>query len=78
MNEQINGIDIRKEFTAHELNETGVARVADVRKLFSVHLNNLSSVVGEGGREMSIVKTKLEEACMFAIRAVAVQPENQK
>ena len=78
MNEVINGIEIRNEFKAHELNDAGAARVADVRKLFSVHLNNVSSVVGEGGREMAIVKTKLEEACMFAIRAISVQRENQK
>lgn len=30
-----------------------------------------------GGREFAIVMTKLEEACFFAKKAMALQPENQ-
>jgi len=29
------------------------------------------------GRELAIVRTKLEEACMFAVRGVALAPENR-
>lgn len=32
---------------------------------------------GSKTREASIVRTKLEEACFFAVRAVAVNPKNQ-
>lgn len=30
------------------------------------------------GRYLSIVKTKLEEACMFAVKAVSCDPANQQ
>lgn len=33
--------------------------------------------VAPPGRHLALVKTKLEEACMFAVRAVAVDPANQ-
>lgn len=32
----------------------------------------------DAGREMAIVRTKLEEASFFAKRAMAMNPENQK
>jgi hypothetical protein len=70
-------IEIRSEFTVHTLNTEGLSRAADVAKLFSVFLNNLEAVVGPDGREMAIVRTKLQEANFFAKRALAVQSENQ-
>jgi hypothetical protein len=70
-------IEIREEFTVHKLNDAGLARAGDVAKLFTVFLNNLESVTGSGGREMAIVRTKLQEANFFAKRAVAVLVENQ-
>lgn len=70
-------IEIRNEFKSHILNGDGVGRTADVAKLYSVFLNNLEAVVGTDGREMAIVRTKLQEAKMFTVLAVAVKPENQ-
>jgi hypothetical protein len=43
-----------------------------------VFLNNLEAITGAGGREMAIVRTKLEEAAFFAKRAMATQAENQE
>jgi hypothetical protein len=71
-------IKVRNEFAVHMLNEQGKARAADIAKQFSVCLNNLEAIIGTGGREMAIVRTKLEEAAFFAKRAMASQPENQE
>jgi len=68
---------IRAEFDVHMLNEHGKGRAFDVAKLFSVCLNNLEAVIGADGREMAIVRTKMQEAAFFAKRAVAVKAENQ-
>ncbi len=69
---------IRDEFQVHMLNDTGVARARDIGKLFSAFLTNLEAQCGANGREMAIVKTKLQEAAFFAKRAIAVCPENQQ
>lgn len=69
---------IRNEFQSHDLNDTGIARTHDVAKLFSVFLNNLEAVTGEAGRDMALVRTKLQEAKFFAVSAVAAQKDNQR
>lgn len=72
---------IRTEFAVHVLNEEGMQKAKDVAHLFTVFLNDLEAVVGtmpEAGREMALVRTKLQEANFFAKRAVAVQTINQK
>lgn len=72
-----NEIEIRDEFAVHLLNELGIRRARDVAKLFSVFLNNLEAVCGPVGRNMALVRTKLEEASFFAKRALAEDFENQ-
>jgi len=69
---------IRSEFTVHMLNEQGKSKASYLAETFTRCLNDLESVCGATGREMSIVRTKLEEACFFAKRAMASQPENQQ
>jgi hypothetical protein len=69
-------IPVRPEFEVHLLNDTGKERAADIAKMFTVCLNNLESIIGADGREMAIVRTKLQEAAFFAKRAMAVKPEN--
>ena len=71
-------ITIRDEFQVHKLNADGMGRAMDIAKIFSVFLNNLESVTGVDGREMDIVRTKLQEANFFAKCAVAVRTENQE
>jgi hypothetical protein len=45
--------------------------------VFEKCLADLQEVCPES-REFSITKTKLEEACFFAKKSVAIQPENQE
>lgn len=65
------------EFAVHMLNEAGKANAHDLRDAFDDLLNRLEQLCNPG-REFSIVKTKLEEACFFAKKSLAVKPENQQ
>lgn len=71
-------------FKFHKLNSEGMVKAQMIATDFSDLLMKLEAHVQEGsantwaGREMSIVKTKLEEACFFAKKAMAKQPENQE
>lgn len=74
---------MNKEFTHQNLNDAGVAKAAKIRAAFDALLEGLAPsdnrLVGlcPPGREMSIVRTKLEEACMFAVKAMANEEGNQ-
>jgi len=68
----------RAEFAVHMLNETGKASARTVAARFSALLDGLEATCGKEGRDMAIVRTKLEEACFFAKRALASKPENQE
>jgi hypothetical protein len=77
MNEASQTVPIRSEFAVHILNGPGIAKARELAYLFTAFLNDLESVCGVDGREMSIVRTKLEEASFFAKKAMASRPENQ-
>lgn len=68
-------------FEYKKLNEKGLEKVESITRMFEQALEILvREDYGIGipeGRELSIVKTKLEEACFFAKKAVSSQPENQ-
>ena len=64
-------------FQVHMLNDSG----KDKARIIAIQFDNLLrdlSLVCPAGREMSIVRTKLEEAAFFAKKAMASQPENQQ
>jgi hypothetical protein len=63
-------------FQVHRLNGGGQAKAAFVANAFNDLLSNISTHVSPG-REFAIVKTKLEEACFFAKKAIANDPSNQ-
>jgi hypothetical protein len=68
---------IRPEFSVHMLNETGKAKARALAEAFSELLDKVEAF-GVTGREMALVKTKMEEASFFAKRSVASLPENQE
>jgi len=69
---------IRSEFDVHMLNDDGIAKARAIAETFSAALDALEAQCGADGREMAVVRTKLQEAAFFAKRAMAVRPENQK
>ena len=68
---------IRDEFAVHWLNDDGRVKSENVAVIVSNCLTELEKECGIDGREMAIVRTKLQEACFFAKRAMAVKKENQ-
>jgi hypothetical protein len=67
----------KPEFVSHKLNGDGISKAQSITSLFSSLLIDLESICMEG-REFSITKTKLEEACFFAKKAMAISLENQE
>ncbi|MEE9510329.1 MAG: hypothetical protein V3V81_07535 [Candidatus Bathyarchaeia archaeon] len=61
---------MNKEFDVHILTEDGIGKAKEIATIFNNTLN-LLKIVCPDGREFSIVKTKLEEACFFAKKAMA-------
>lgn len=68
---------VRKEFQVHKVNEGGMSKAEQLAEVFSEALDKVEGIAGADGREMSIVRTKLEEASYFAKRAMASKAENQ-
>lgn len=65
-------------FEVHMLNEDGKGKANAIACKFYELLCGLEGIGIKPGREMSIVRTKLEEACFFAKKAMANQKENQQ
>lgn len=65
------------EFATHMLNEQGIAKATQIRDTFDDALNKLK-LLCIPGREFSLARTKLEEACFFAKKAMAIDLNNQK
>lgn len=70
-------MNIRPEFQVHMLNENGKRKAREIAEGFSILLAGVEAL-GVTGRELALVKTKLEEACFFAKRGIASLPENQE
>lgn len=70
---------MRKEFEVHMLNETGKGKARSIATAFSDLLEKVEATCmgASGGRELALVRTKLEEACFFAKKAMAGNVENQ-
>ena len=70
------GVKVNPLFEVHRLNEPGLDAARDIANKFDNLLLDLEKVCGTG-REFAIVKTKLEEACFFAKKAMASQKTYQ-
>ena len=64
-------------FAVHKLNDQGLRRAAEIATHFNALLLQLEAQC-PSGREMAIVRTKLEEACFFAKKSVAMDSRNQE
>jgi len=62
-------------FQVHILNDKGKEKARSIAQMFDDLLWELKTWCGDG-REIAIVRTKLEEACFFAKKAMASRPEN--
>lgn len=63
-------------FQFHKLNADGIEKALAIAEAFDICLARVKSLCPEG-RELALVKTKLEEACFFAKKAMANLPGNQ-
>ena len=63
------------EFAAVAMNDTAVEKCRAIREAFSEALTTIKQHV-KPGRELALVTTKMQEACMWAIRGVAMDPAN--
>lgn len=68
-----------EQFGVHKLSQVGFVKSEKIRYSFDVLLNELSEILGDckGEREFNIVKTKLEEACFFSKKSMAINLNNQ-
>ena len=64
------------EFSAIAMNDSAVEKCRVIRKSFSDALSAIKQHI-KPGRELALVTTKMQEACMWAIRGVAMDPANQ-
>jgi hypothetical protein len=66
---------MNKEFAVHMLNDQGKRRATAIAETFDACLEKLLTLCPPG-RELAIVRTKLEEASFFAKKAMASSDEN--
>lgn len=66
---------MNKEFAVHMLNPEGRDKAHHIAEAFDACLVKLVAIC-PAGREMALVRTKLEEACFFAKKAMASDPKN--
>jgi len=63
---------IAAEFNSWHMQQAQVDRASVIRQGFSNLQSDIESSIAPGnGRYMAMVKTKLEEACMFAVKGIA-------
>lgn len=71
---------MRREFEVHILSEDGIKAAEELAGRFSELLNEIVIIAGQDAdlHCLAIVRTKLEEACFFAKKAMASNPQFQK
>jgi hypothetical protein len=64
------------EFSSYQLNELGQARCQNISVAFDTLLKVVEAALPES-RQLSIIRTKLEEACFYARKGVSLRQEYQ-
>lgn len=66
-------------FASHNLNPSGAIAVENLKRAFTKVLADVEAQLAPevSGRELALVKTHLQTACMFAVRGVAIDPVYQ-
>ena len=64
-------------FSTVALSAAGIEAVNVIRDQFTYLLENLDIILPGNSREISIIRTKLEEASFYAVKAVRNYKENQ-
>ena len=64
-------------FAVHMLTDEGKIKARGIAEAFDGLLSALTSLAPDG-REMAIVRTKLEEACFFAKKAMAKDKKDRQ
>ena len=67
---------MNEAFQVHRLNEDGLEKAQELAEAFD-DLLSFTDSVGVDPRLNAIVRTKLEEACFFAKKSLANNPEFQ-
>jgi hypothetical protein len=67
---------MNKEFEVHIITPPGIEQMNLIAQTFNELLDSLKKICPES-REFSITKTKLEEACFFAKKSIAMNKEYQ-
>jgi hypothetical protein len=57
-------------FSSVPLNEIGLGKVQEIREGFTHVMEHLEEILPGNSREISIIRTKLEEASFYAVKAV--------
>ena len=65
-------------FKVHRLNAAGMEKAKEIQGIFETAFYDLHKVCDPNSREFAVTKTKLEEACFFAKKAMAIQADNQE
>jgi len=68
---------MNKEFEVHMLNEQGQERAKQIAQGFDLMLEGLLRALTVESRELSLCRTKMEEACFYAKKAMSMCPEYQ-
>lgn len=68
---------MNKEFQTFQLNAQGKSAVGKVRDIFDSALSEITRFLPKG-REQALVHTKMEEACFYAVKCVAMFERNQE
>ncbi len=62
------------EFSSWQMTEDGIKATQEIREKFDQLLSTITAhTPPTNGRYLALTKTKLEEACMFAVKGIAKQ-----